>query len=50
MMLYRGGSIKIKDELSTNGTFVNGAVIEETEIKDGDIILVGKTELKFRSI
>lgn len=50
MLLYRGGKIKIKDELSTNGTFVNGQGIEETEIKDGDIILVGKTELKFRSV
>lgn len=50
MLLFRGGKIKIKDELSTNGTFVNGKEIEEAEIEDGDIILVGKTELKFRSI
>lgn len=50
MLLFRGGKIKIKDELSTNGTFVNGKGIEESEIEDGDIILVGKTELKFRSI
>lgn len=50
MILFRGGKIKIKDELSTNGTLVNGIEIEETEIKDGDIILVGRTELKFRSI
>lgn len=50
MMLFRGGKIKIKDELSTNGTFVNGEAIEETDIKDGDIILIGKTELKFRCV
>ena len=50
MLLFRGGKIKIKDELSTNGTKVNGEVIEESELSDGDIILIGKTVLKFRSI
>lgn len=50
MVLYRGGIIKIKDELSTNGTFLNGTAIEEAEIKDGDLIKIGKTELKFRSV
>lgn len=49
MILYRLGKIKIKDELSTNGTYVNGVEIEESELKDGDVIKVGKTELKFRS-
>ena len=50
MILFRSGKIKIKDELSTNGTFINGAEIEESEIKDGDIIRLGTTELKFRSV
>jgi len=50
MILYRGGKLLIKDELSTNGTFLNGEAIEEGELKDGDILKVGTTELKFRSI
>ena len=50
MILYRTGTIKIKDELSTNGTFLNGEAIDEATIKDGDIIKVGKTELKFRTV
>lgn len=50
MILYRKGTIKIKDELSTNGTFLNDNSIDEDELKDGDIIKVGKTELKFRII
>jgi len=50
MILFRGGTVKIKDELSTNGTFHNGAAIDEAELKDGDIIKVGKTELKFRTV
>lgn len=50
MILFRGDKIRIKDELSTNGTMHNGAEIDEAELKDGDVIKVGRTELKFRSI
>lgn len=32
---------------SANGTYVNGASIKETELQDGDIILIGNTELRF---
>ncbi len=49
MLLYRNSKMRIKDELSTNGTFVNGKAIEETDLNDGDIIKVGATELKYRS-
>ncbi len=50
MILYRAGKLIIKDELSTNGTFLNGDIIEESELKDNDIIKVGTTELKLRTI
>jgi hypothetical protein len=50
MVLFRSGKLRIKDELSTNGTFVNGTEIEETELKDGDIIRIGTTELKLRTV
>ncbi|CAN5382183.1 hypothetical protein BH10BAC5_BH10BAC5_25460 [soil metagenome] len=50
MILYRNGKIRIKDELSTNGTKVNDVEIEESELNDGDTIKIGRTELKFRTI
>ncbi|MBX7047338.1 MAG: FHA domain-containing protein [Ignavibacteria bacterium] len=50
MILFRNGKIRIKDELSTNGTMLNGSDIEEAELNDGDVIKIGRTELKFRSI
>lgn len=50
MILYRSGKLKIKDELSTNGTFVNGTEIEEAELNDGDIIRIGTAELKLRTV
>jgi pSer/pThr/pTyr-binding forkhead associated (FHA) protein len=50
MLLYRGGKIILRDEMSTNGTIVNGEEISEIELKDGDLIKIGRTELKFRTI
>jgi pSer/pThr/pTyr-binding forkhead associated (FHA) protein len=36
----------VKDMASANGTFVNGQKIEECELKDGDLMLIGKHILK----
>jgi len=42
------GSYFIKDNMSRNGTVVNGVKTREAEIKSGSIIRIGKTELLFR--
>jgi len=50
-ILYRSDKFKIKDEFTTNGTYINGKEIDEQSVlTDGDIIKVGKTEFKFREI
>ena len=50
-ILYRSSKFRIKDEFSTNGTFIDGVEIEEQlQLEDGNIITLGKTEFKFRSI
>lgn len=51
ILLYRSGKFRIKDNLSTNGTYVNGEDIEDESIllNDGDIIQVGDTILLFRA-
>jgi len=38
----------INDLRSTNGTFVNGARVDEQPLADGDVILVGSTEMTLR--
>jgi hypothetical protein len=50
-ILFRAEKYKIKDELSSHGTFVNGEDIEEetVELHDGDIIKLGDTVFKFKS-
>jgi hypothetical protein len=50
-ILFRADKYKIKDELSSHGTFVNGEDIEENtvELSDGDFIKLGDTVFQFKS-
>jgi pSer/pThr/pTyr-binding forkhead associated (FHA) protein len=47
---FFNGKFKIKDELSSHGTYVNDSYIEDelVEIHDGDLIKMGETVLKFK--
>lgn len=50
LIVYRDGTCMIKDELSRNGTFLNGAeVSESTALKNYDQVRVGNTILTFIS-
>jgi hypothetical protein len=49
-ILNRMGAFKFKDELSTNGTFINDTFEEEGNLKDGDTIKIGSTLFKFRTV
>jgi hypothetical protein len=51
-LLIRPGTnaVRFKDEFSTNGTLINGTPLDEGTLQDGDIIKIGSTELKFRSV
>jgi hypothetical protein len=44
-----GQPVIIRDLSSTNGTFVNGDRISQLEISDGTVIMIGSTQLVFRS-
>ncbi len=37
--------IRVKDMASGNGTFVNGVEVRETTIADGDVLMIGRTEI-----
>ena len=51
VILYRAGKYSITDQQSTQGTFINEEDIdlEPRYLKDGDVIRLGQTTLKFRS-
>lgn len=46
IMQVKNDKVIIKDMASANGTFVNGQKIDECELNDGDLILIGKHILK----
>lgn len=46
-VLRRGTRVAIRDENSTNGTYVNDERVTLAELKDGDRIRVGKTIIKY---
>jgi len=49
-ILFRNNKFLLRDEFSTNGTYLNGVMVEQDtpELHDGDIIKVGNTEFKFK--
>lgn len=50
-IIYRNGRCLIKDELSSNGTFVNGVEVDEPRpLQSYDEILIGNTPLVFISL
>ncbi len=49
-ILFRDNEFLIKDNFSTNGTKINGVTIDEGKLKDGDVIKLGNTSLKFKTV
>ncbi|MCA9562725.1 MAG: GGDEF domain-containing protein [Myxococcales bacterium] len=49
MIVNRGDRYLLKDLGSTNGTYVNDRPVEELDLRDGDLIKIGRTIFKFLS-
>jgi pSer/pThr/pTyr-binding forkhead associated (FHA) protein len=47
VLLADGGSVSIRDEGSLNGTYVNGALVSEAPLRDGDHVQVGRFQMVF---
>ena len=50
LILYRNGKIFLRDEMSSNGTYINGEeILPDTpvKLKDGDVIVFGVGKAKF---
>ena len=46
-ILAEGGVYRVQDLGSSNGTFVNGARVEETVLQPGDEVSIGGTRFRF---
>jgi pSer/pThr/pTyr-binding forkhead associated (FHA) protein len=47
IMVQRRAGVRILDDRSANGTYVNGRRIVESELRDGDVILIGPVALRY---
>jgi pSer/pThr/pTyr-binding forkhead associated (FHA) protein len=45
-----GGRLMVLDQGSTNGTYVNGALVRHARLTDGDVVQVGKTKIRVQAI
>jgi hypothetical protein len=41
---------RILDDRSANGTFVNGRRVPEAELRDGDVVVLGRVVLTYREV
>ncbi len=44
------GSVRVLDDRSSGGTFVNGRVVESARLTDGDIIRIGRVAMRYTEI
>lgn len=47
ILISHAGGARLLDDRSLNGTFVNGRRIEQADLHDGDVIVVGRFELRY---
>jgi len=50
IFVRRAGRTKVLDDRSLNGTFVNGRRVEEAELTDGDVVVLGSVVLVYREL
>lgn len=50
IVVARAGRLRILDDRSTNGTLVNGRRIDEAELHDGDVVVLGRVVLSYRDL
>jgi pSer/pThr/pTyr-binding forkhead associated (FHA) protein len=46
----RASGTRILDDRSANGTFVNGRRVTEAQLRDGDVVVLGRVVLTYRDV
>jgi len=50
IVVARATGLRILDDRSTNGTIVNGRRVDEAELCDGDVVVLGRVVLTYRDL
>ncbi|HET6509613.1 MAG TPA: FHA domain-containing protein [Baekduia sp.] len=46
----RASGVRILDDRSANGTFVNGRRVNEADLRDGDVVVLGRVVVTYRDV
>jgi pSer/pThr/pTyr-binding forkhead associated (FHA) protein len=47
ILVPRSGGARILDDRSSNGTFVNGRRVQQADLSNGDVIVIGRVVLRY---
>jgi pSer/pThr/pTyr-binding forkhead associated (FHA) protein len=50
ILVYRSSGFRILDDRSSNGTFVNGRRVTQADLKDGDVLALGRVVLRYLEV
>jgi pSer/pThr/pTyr-binding forkhead associated (FHA) protein len=50
ILVNRESGVRLLDDRSSNGTFVNGHRVTQTELRSGDVLMLGKVLLRYLDI
>ncbi len=50
IVVARADRVRILDDRSTNGTVVNGRRVEQADLHDGDVVVLGRVVLTYREL
>jgi tetratricopeptide (TPR) repeat protein len=50
LLIWQGTTYKLRDLISTNGTYVNGQRTAATLLRDGDVLAIGEIEMRYRAV
>ncbi len=50
ILVYRSLGFRILDDRSSNGTFVNGRRVTQVDLKDGDVLALGRVVLRYLEV
>jgi hypothetical protein len=50
ILVARADRLRILDDRSTNGTVVNGRRVDEADLHDGDVVVLGRVVLTYRDL
>jgi pSer/pThr/pTyr-binding forkhead associated (FHA) protein len=50
ILVYRQSGARILDDRSSNGTIVNGRRVSEADLRDGDVLVLGRVVLRYLEV